>query len=136
MARDHLATGYSLGLGASLLGRWAALYLAGELPGLAAAPYESGFHLVAEGATILALLAAGLGLVFDRAWADDLFPVSLGMALYGTITGVGYFAHRGEDAMAVLLGLLALLTLALLAVRLRSVPNSPDRLSSGGDFSA
>jgi hypothetical protein len=89
MRRENLAGADAVGVGLAMLGMWTALYLAGEIPDLATAPLEIGYHLAAEGLTAVALLAAGLGVLQGRERAGRLLMVALGMLLYTVLNSAG-----------------------------------------------
>ena len=120
-----LASAYAIGVGLAMLGLWTALYLTGEIPDLATAPLEIGFHLVAEGLTAIALLAAGVGVFRDWGVAVRLLPVALGMLLYTVVNSAGYYANLGEWPMVGMFLALTALTLVLLLAILRGWMDLP-----------
>jgi len=119
MRLRRLASAYAIGVGLAMLGMWTARYLTGGIPELASAPLEIGFHLLAEGLTAVALLAAGVGLVRNWSYARRLLPVALGMLLYTVVNSAGYYATLGEWPMVGMFLALAALTLVLVLAILR-----------------
>ena len=130
-SRRVLAGAYAVGVCLAMLGMWAGLYLAGEIPELATAPLEIGYHLAAEGLTALALLAAGVGLLRGRAWGGRVLPVALGMLLYTVVNSAGYYANLGEWPMVGLFTALTLATGRLLVATLRGWPPGPAPRTAG-----
>lgn len=113
MARDSVRSGFVVLVGVVMVGFWSVLYLTGQVPELATAPYEIGYHLVAEVATALALVAAGVGRVTRRAWAARLYPVALGALGYTVVNSAGYYAQQGDLAMVAMFTTLTVATLLL-----------------------
>lgn len=114
MNRRQLGSWYAVGVGVAIVGLWVVLLATGQVPELTTAPLEIGYHLVAELATALTLLAAGTGRHRRVAWADRLFPVALGMLLYTTVNSAGYYAGLAEWPVVGLFGVLTVATLVVL----------------------
>lgn len=111
--------GYLVAVGLGMLGMWVALLGTGQVPELRTAPYEIGYHLVAEMLTAVALLAAGVGRLRGRAWGQRASPAALGMLLYTVLNSAGYYAQRGETPMVGLFAVLTVATVVLLVGHLR-----------------
>mgnify|MGYP000302969650 CR=1 FL=1 len=126
MRLRRLASAYAIGVGLAMLGMWTAFYLAGEISDLTTAPLEIGFHLLAEGLTAIALLAAGVGLLRDWGAAVRLLPVALGMLLYTVVNSAGYYAPLGEWPMVGMFLALTALTLVLVLAILRGWMDLPE----------
>lgn len=113
---------YMLAVGILMIAQWAFFLLSGQAPELETEPLRIGFHLAAELATALALMAAGAGLlreadkdVHNAQQARSLSLVALGMLIYTLIQSPGYFAQLQVWA---LVGMFAvLLVLALISLR-------------------
>jgi len=106
---------YCLLVGLSMLLLWAGLLIGGKVPELRSDPADLICHLVAEIATALTLIVAGLGALADGRWAASLRLVALGMLLYATINSLGYYVGRPEGTpFVVLFGSLIVATLAVL----------------------
>lgn len=86
------------------------------MPEVQSEPVRLAFHLAAEFATALGLLAAGTGLLRGKAWARKGYLVFAGMLLYSVIVSPGYFAQQGQW---IFVGMFAI----LLALALRSMYN-------------
>ncbi len=134
MNRRTLLATYVIAVGTAMLGLWSALLATGTVSELETAPYEIGYHLVAEVGTALALLGAGLGLLRHTSWATRLYPVALGMLLYTVINSAGYYAQWGDVAMVGLFTVLTAGTLLLLGAHvLGRRPEVSRRPLSGGE---
>ena len=133
MTQRRLAAWYAAGVGLAIVGLWTVLVATGQVPELRTAPLEVGYHLLAELATALALVAAGVGRLRGTAWADRLFPVALGMLLYTTVNSAGYYAALAEWPVIVAFGVLTAATLVALRWEVfggRTVPSSSSRRTS------
>jgi len=78
-------------------------------------PIRLAFHLAAEGATALALIASGAGLLRGAGWGRTASLVALGMLGYTVIVSPGYFAQQGAWPLVVMFAVL--LVLALVSIR-------------------
>lgn len=97
---------FGLAVGLLMLGQWAFLLLAGQVPELATAPWSIGFHLAAEAATAGALIPAGVALLRGRVWGRFVYLPALGMLIYSVIASAGYFAQSGAWPLVAMFGLL------------------------------
>jgi hypothetical protein len=81
-----------------MLGMWTMFFATGQVPELDTEPIALAFHLVAEGLTAIALIAAGVALWRRKSWAKPLYLIAIGMLLYTAIVSPGYFAQLGQWA--------------------------------------
>ena len=106
---------YALAVGVLMVAQWTFFILSGQVPELQSEPLRTAFHLMAELATAVALLAAGIGILRKSSWARSLAMLALGMLSYTLIQSPGYFAQQQVWA---LVGMFAvLLALALIGLR-------------------
>lgn len=104
----------SLVIGGLMLAQWTFFLTAGQVPEVRSAPVALGFHLLAEAATALLLIAAGIGLLRRYSWGRPIGLVANGMLVYTVIVSAGYFAQSGQWP---LVGMFAvLLTLAVASI--------------------
>lgn len=96
-------------VGLGMMGQWGATAIRGQIPELKTEPIRIAFHLAAEFSTAIALLAGGLGLLFEAGWAVDLYLVASGMLLYTAIVSPGYFVQQGQKGWLVVFGVLILM---------------------------
>ncbi len=94
---------------------WFFFLVTGQVPELATEPYAIAAHLLAEAATAVVLIVAGVGLLRQRSWASPVALVGLGMLIYTVINSSGYFAELGDWPPVFVFALLLLL--ALVGVR-------------------
>ncbi len=116
---------FALAVGLLMIGQWIASLVTGNVPELATAPLEIGFHLAAEILTALALVLAGLAILKKLRWGRTLFLVAGGMALYSIINSPGYFAQRGQWPVVALFG--ALFFAAVFALMAAAFEGDKDR---------
>ena len=110
---------YSIFVGLSMLGIWIMFYVTGSIPELETEPARILLHLAAEGATALALVAGGVGLLGQKRWGPSVYLLATGALLYTLIQSPGYYLHLGEMAFVFMFALLLVLTLLLLAKMLK-----------------
>lgn len=91
--------------------QWLFFLATGSVPELETEPLAIGFHLVAELATAVALILAGIGLLRCASRALPVTLLALGMLLYTVINSAGYFAEQGVWVMVGMFGVLLILTL-------------------------
>lgn len=91
--------------------QWLFFLATGNVPELETEPLAIGFHLVAELATAVALILAGIGLLRRASRALPVTLLALGMLLYTVINSAGYFAEQGVWIMVGMFGVLLILTL-------------------------
>ncbi|HSM54543.1 MAG TPA: hypothetical protein VK879_00175 [Candidatus Sulfomarinibacteraceae bacterium] len=109
----------AIAIGLLMLAQWIFFLAAGLVPELNTAPVEITFHLVAELGTALALLAAGLGLLHRRPWAQPVALLAFGMLLYTVVNSAGYFAQQQEWLFVGMFAILLLLALFSIGLILR-----------------
>jgi hypothetical protein len=88
--------GFALAVGMSIIAWWAVVFATGQVPEMAGAPVQLAFHVAAEIATALVLIAAGAGMALRRAWGRTVCLVGLGMLLYTVVGSPGAFAQTGQ----------------------------------------
>jgi hypothetical protein len=111
---------YMLLTGLLMFGQWAFFLATGQVPDLQTAPWEIGYHLIAEFLTAGALLVAGMGIFKSTPWSKNLARIALGMLLYTVINSAGYFAQRSVWPLVVMFAVLTVLdvtSLTLLGVK-------------------
>ena len=96
-------------VGVGMLGQWAFLFMSGQIPEIKTEPIRIGFHIAAEAATALVLIASAIGLFSGAGWGSSLFLVGAGMLFYTSIVSPGYFAQQGQWGWLVMFGLLLIL---------------------------
>ena len=124
MNRRRLGTGYAIGVGVTILGLWSVLLATGKVPELTTAPLEVGVHLLAEFATALGLLLAGVARSQGWQWTDRPFPFALGTLLYTTTNSAGYYAGLGAWGLVAGFGLLTATTVVVLRWELDGAPRN------------
>jgi hypothetical protein len=112
---------FCLIVGVFILTSWFFFLAAGQVPELATEPYAIAAHLVAEAATAVALIAAGVGLLRQRGWAPPVALVGLGMLIYTVINSSGYFAEQRDWPPVFIFALLLLLAAASIRPLLRFI---------------
>jgi len=90
------AIAFGIGMGLCMIGWWGLLFATGQVPEVRTEPVRLAFHVAAEAATALALVAGGAGLATRRPWARNLYLVALGMLFYTVLVSPGYFAQTGQ----------------------------------------
>jgi hypothetical protein len=106
---------FSVIVGIMILAQWIFFIAAGQVPELQTEPIRILFHLAAEGATAVALILSGYGVLTRRSWAKTAGFIALGMLIYTVIVSPGYFAQQGVWP---LVGMFAvILVLALVSLR-------------------
>ncbi len=110
---------------------WAFFLISGQVPEIIDRPAEIILHLIAEFSTATVLVIAGLGFLFKKRIAYNLNLLGLGMLIYTLILSPGYYIQRGGWSMAIVFGVLLVLTLIFLIVSLKKEYEIKlDRLSS------
>ena len=110
---------FCLIVGAFIFISWVFFFVTGQVPELATEPYAIAAHLIAEAATAVVLIIAGVGLLGRRGWAAPVALVGLGMLVYTVINSSGYFAQQGDWPTVFVFALLLLLALASMRPLLR-----------------
>lgn len=104
----------SLIIGLLMLAQWAFFLGIGQVPEIRTEPIALAFHLVAEAATALALISAGILLLRGRPGGISLGLVANGMLTYTVIVSPGYFAQLGQWPLVAMFA--SLLGLALVSI--------------------
>jgi hypothetical protein len=92
----RFAQWYAIVIGVGMLGMWTMFFVSGSVPEVRTAPIALAFHLAAEAATALTLIAAGIGVARDATWAKPVYLVGSGLLLYSVVVSPGYFAQQGQ----------------------------------------
>ncbi len=85
---------YAIAVGLLIVGQWAFFLITRQVPELKTERVRVLFHIADEFLTAAALIASGVGLLMQQAWAATLFPVAAGMRLYPILVSSGYFAQK------------------------------------------
>lgn len=105
---------FAIVVGLGMILQWAMSYLSKQIPELETEPIRIGFHIAAEMATALMLIAGGIGLLTHGPWASTLYPIAIGMLFYTTIVSPGYFAQQGKWIWVLIFAVLILLAIVSL----------------------
>ena len=95
----RFASWSALVVGVLMLAQWSFFLASDQVPELETEPLRILFHLVAEAATAIALVVAGIALRGGRRGAINLALVANGMLIYTAVVSPGYFAQQGEWAL-------------------------------------
>ncbi len=107
---------YAIVVGLLIFGQWAFFLITRQVPELRTERVRVLFHIADEFLTAAALIASGVGLLMQQAWAAGLFPVAAGMLFYTIIVSSGYFAQkRVWPIVGMFAALLILTTISLIA---------------------
>lgn len=116
---------YNLVIGILMLAQWGFFLATRQVPEVHTAPVALAFHLAAEAATALALMASGFGLLNRKPWAKTLALIALGMLAYTAVVSPGYFAQQGAwPLVAMFAVILALGAYAFVRVARPEAPSS------------
>lgn len=113
--QDKLTGIYSIVLGAAVLGLWATILSGGPL---AEGRTELTFHLASEILMALACITAGILLLRGGASARPATAAAHAMVIYSTLNAAGYYAQRGEPAVALAMVALSLVSAAVVVTRI------------------
>ncbi|MCW5695860.1 MAG: hypothetical protein KIS96_03885 [Bauldia sp.] len=111
--------GFSIIVGIALIATWVRWIAIGAVPEWTTRPVRVAFHIGAEMLTAATLLVAGYGLLRSRRWAAGWHIASLGLLLYATIEGTGYYSAAGQPAMVVATAATGIVAFALILVAAR-----------------
>ncbi len=98
---------FSILMGVTMFGTWAFLLLSNQFPAIRTLPLQSGYLLVAEFLTAVALMVAGYGVLTHQPWGLALMFVALGELIYCTIRYAGELGQGGSLAGLVFFSLVA-----------------------------
>jgi hypothetical protein len=107
---------FGIVVGIGMLGMRGSSYVKNQIPELVSEPIRIKFHLAAEFATAMLLVASGLGLLTNQTWAIYSYLVATGMLFYTIIVSPGYFAQKGQWAYVVMFAVLLVMAIASLLV--------------------
>jgi hypothetical protein len=124
----RLVAYYWILVGALMVVQWLFFLATGNVPELETEPLAIAFHIAAELATAVVLLAAGVSLLRRLWWAQPASLLGAGMLIYTAINSAGYFAEQGLWGMVAMFGVL--LALTVLCVR-ALVPDPPPGIPGG-----
>jgi hypothetical protein len=85
---------YAIVVGLLICGQWAFFLITRQVPELKTERVRVLLHIADEFLTAALLIASGVGLLLQQAWAASLYPVAAGMLLYTVIVSAGYFAQK------------------------------------------
>ena len=107
---------YAIVVGLLMIAQWAFFLFTRQVPELKMERVRVLFHITDEFLTAAVLIASGIGLLAQQAWATALYPVAAGMLLYTIIVSSGYFAQKRVWPIVSMFAVLLVLTaLSLLA---------------------
>ncbi len=108
------ASVYAISVGVLMFAQWIFFFATGQIPEFKTAPAAIVFHLLAEAATAIALIAGGVGLLKNRLWGRRVLPVALGMLVYTLIASSGYFVQKHVWPPVIMFAALFVLSMASL----------------------
>jgi hypothetical protein len=85
---------YAIVVGLLMFAQWAFFLITRQVPELKTERVRVLFHIAGEFLTAAVLIASGVGLLRQQAWAAAIYPVAMGMLLYTVIISAGYFAQK------------------------------------------
>ena len=97
---------YGILVGLLMIAQWIFSILAEDVPEFQTAPWEIAFHLAAEFATAIVLIAGGIAMLRSLAWARTVLLLGLGMVIYSEIVSPGYFAQLNQWAFVAIFAVL------------------------------
>ncbi len=107
---------YTVVVGLLIFGQWAFFLITRQVPELKTERIRVLFHIADEFLTAAVLVASGVGLLMQQAWATAIYPVAIGMLLYTIIVSSGYFAQKQVLSIVIMFTVLLVLTAISLAV--------------------
>ena len=107
---------YSIILGLAVLGLWVTILSGTALP---EGRTELAFHLVSEVLMALAAIASGVLLLRRARVAPMALAAAHAMVVYSTLNAAGYYAERGDLAVALVMTLLAIISALIALSQLR-----------------
>jgi hypothetical protein len=113
-------------VGVLMAAQWFGFLVTGSVPELHTQPVAIGFHLVAEAATAVLLVIAGVGLLRGLATAPRVGSIAVGMLIYTVINSAGYFGEQGAWGMVAMFGALLLVAIASAAALFRADADRPE----------
>ena len=97
---------YGILVGLLMVAQWTFSILAGRVPEFQSAPWEITFHLAAEFATAIVLIAGGIARLRSLAWSRTVLLLGMGMVMYSEIVSPGYFAQLNQWALVTMFAIL------------------------------
>jgi hypothetical protein len=114
-----IIAGYSLFLGAAILGLWTIILITGEIP---EGPVEFAFHLFSEFLMAFGCLAAGILMFRNRRSGSRIAVAAHAMVIYSVLNAAGYYGERGEIAFPILFMVLLAASMVVLFVLIKTGP--------------
>ena len=118
MTRNIVAT-YSLIIGILMAGMWTVFIITGQVPEIATQTAAITLHLIAEFATSILLIIAGISLIKRKRMGYNLNLIGLGMLFYTLIVSPGYYIQNQEPLFVGMFALLLILTLIFTIISLK-----------------
>jgi len=112
----NVAAAYSVVVGLSMIAMWSSFHLTNAIPELKTEPIRVSFHIAAEVATGVCLIAGAFGLYRNKDWGVKAFLVSMGMLLYTSIVSPGYYAQRGVMEFVLMFAIITVVSVAFIAI--------------------
>ncbi len=109
---------FALAVGVLMFAQWGFFLATGKVPEIKTEPIRIRFHIADELLTAAALVACGIGMLAQAAWAMMLYPVALGMLIYTVIVSAGYFAEKRTWPVVVMFAVILSLALVSLVMYL------------------
>jgi len=106
---------YSIALGLAVLGLWAMILTGEPLP---EGRTELAFHIGSEILMALGCIAAGVLLLRGAPTARPAAAAAHAMVVYSCLNAAGYYAERGEVAVALVMTALALISATVAAAQI------------------
>ena len=113
---ELIASIYIIIIGIAMLCMWIFLLGKREVPELTTKPTQIYFHLVAELLTSVTLIIGGIGLILSQSWGLALFFISIGMAIYSTITAAGFYGQLKDWPIFIILLVFTIISLIFAAL--------------------
>jgi hypothetical protein len=100
-----IVASYLIFIGISMIGAWIMFYVTGSIPELETTPVQISMHLLAEFSTALLLVIAGISMLKNKVWSQQIYFLSMGMLLYTLIQSPGYFFEQKEYPLVIMFAL-------------------------------
>jgi hypothetical protein len=106
-------------VGAGILGFWTSAIVTGRVPEIESGGIEIRFHIAAEVATGLVLIAGGLAVLVDGDAPSTvvLSSLGLGMLSYTLIVSPGYYVERHNKPLLRMFAAIWILTIPVIVLR-------------------
>ncbi len=111
---------FAITIGFGMIGQWLYSYIKHQIPELETESLRIKFHIAAEIATALALIAGGCGLLTNQPWKFVVFLIAMGMLLYTVIVSPGYFAQKNQWGVVGMFGVILVLAIYSITLVVRN----------------